>query len=138
MNLEIRLQEEIEQLGIAMSAEPQVDIKVAHHFSKGIYAREITIPKGVAFVGKVHKHQNLNIISRGKIIVSTFEGSGILEAPYTVVSPPGVQRAGFALEETVWTTIHGTYETNLDTLEKTFVTDTQEQYLAFMQQCLKE
>jgi hypothetical protein len=128
----------IQQLEARMRKQEQVEIVERHHFSDGIYAREITVPAGIAFIGKVHKHQNLNIISKGRIAVTTFEGTAILEAPCTIVSPPGTQRAAYALEETVWTTIHGTHETDLDILEAAFVTDTLEQYLEFEQQRLEE
>jgi len=128
----------ISQLQMAFAREEQAEIPEKHYFSKGVYAREITIPAGIAFVGKVHKHENLNILSKGKIVVATSEGTVTLEAPCTLVSPPGTQRAGFALEETVWTTIHGTEETDLDKIEAYFVVDTLAQYLEFEQQRLEE
>ena len=46
-----------------MKEMPQVDIDVKHHFSKDVYAREITIPAGVTLVGEIHKFENLNIES---------------------------------------------------------------------------
>ena len=129
--------EAIEALEAQMKEMPQLDIKEKHYFSKGVYAREITIPKGATLTGKVHKFENLNIISKGKIVITTDEGTQILEAPCTLVSPPGTKRAGHALEETVWTTIHGTDETDLKKLEQHFVTDTRQQFLAFAQQRLE-
>jgi len=132
---------DIDRLEAAMREMPQVEIQEKHYFSDGVYAREITIPAGVTLTGKVHKFENLNIISKGKIAITTGDGEvKVLEAPCTVVSPPGTKRAGHALEETVWTTIHGTHETNLDKIEAHFVTDTRQEYLAFIaeQQALKE
>ena len=35
------------------------------------YAREIFLPKGSFVVGKIHRHQHLNIISKGKVKVFT-------------------------------------------------------------------
>ena len=106
---------DMEQL--AKNCDP-VEIPLKHHFSKDLYAREITIPKGTFVVGKIHKHQNLNILSKGKLALLSIEGAKIVEAPFTVVSPPGVKRVAYALEECVWTTIHSTSETDLEKIEE--------------------
>jgi hypothetical protein len=110
----IRLEQEMREMD-------QVQIETKHRFSEGIYAREITIPKGCLLTGKVHKTVHLNIISKGDITVWTEEGMKRVQAPYTMVSQPGTKRVGFAHEETVWTTIHGTHETDLDTLERDLI-----------------
>jgi len=46
-----------------MKEQPQVELKVVHHFSKGVYARELHIPAGVILTGEIHKFKNLNILS---------------------------------------------------------------------------
>lgn len=90
---------------------------VRHIFAPGCYAREMTIPKGIVIIGKIHRHRHVNIISKGKVRVATEFGIEQFEAPYTFVSEVGTKRAVFALEETVWTTIHVTDETDLDKIE---------------------
>lgn len=100
-----------------------------HHFSKGIYAREMFIPAGTVLTGKIHRHEHLNIISAGDISVLTEEGPKRIVAPYTVVSPPGTKRLGYAHTDTVWTTIHATHETNLELLELEFITQEYEPIL---------
>lgn len=104
-------------LEAAMMDLPQLEIKTTHHFCNGVYAREIFIPKGTVLTGKIHKTEHLNIVSQGKIAVYTEEGMSEIEAPCTIVSKPGTKRVGFALEDTVWTTIHPTNETDLQKLE---------------------
>lgn len=102
----------------------QVEFEVINHFSNGVYARELHIPKGTVLVGKIHKHENLNIISKGDISVLTEEGVKRVTAPATVVSPPGTKRVGYAHEDTVWTTIHATEETDVDVIEKLMIAET--------------
>lgn len=104
-----------------MLAKEQIDIPVKNHFSKGVYAREITIPKHSLVVGKIHKFENLNILSKGDITVLSVDGMMRVKAPYTVVSSPGVKRLAFTHEETVWTTIHGTDEKDVDKIEEEFI-----------------
>lgn len=108
---------------------PQTDIPVVHHFSDGIYAREITIPQFCVLTGKVHKTVHLNIVSKGDITVWTEEGMKRIKAPCTIVSKPGTKRVGYAHEETVWTTIHGTDETDLIKLEEDLVESDSIEYI---------
>lgn len=110
---------------------PQVEIPVRHYYSKGVYAREITIPKGTVLSGKIHKHANLNIMSKGDMSVLTEDGIVRVQAPFTIVSPPGTKRIAYAHEETVWTTIHGTDETDLEKIEAHFIAQTEAEYLEF-------
>jgi quercetin dioxygenase-like cupin family protein len=121
--------EEISKLADAIRDMPQHNFEVKHHFSPGVYARELTIPKGATAVGCVHLHENMNMLVKGHVQVTTEEGVVDVHAPFIVVSPPGTQRALHAVEDSVWVTIHGTHETDLDVLRKTFVVDTHEQYL---------
>lgn len=100
------------------------EIPVEHRFSKGVYAREIKIPAGTLLVGKIHKFENLNILSQGEITVLSVDGLHRVKAPFTVVSTPGVKRLAYAHTDCVWTTIHGTDEKDLDKIEETFIAKT--------------
>lgn len=115
---------DIQLLEAEMKQSPlQVEIETVHHFSEGIYAREIFIPAGVRLVGKIHKTAHLNIISRGAITVWTEEGQKYLEAPCTFIAQPNTKRVGQAHTGTVWTTIHAnpTNSQNLEQLESELI-----------------
>jgi hypothetical protein len=113
---------------------PQLDIPVRHFFSPGVYAREIQIPKGAIVTGKIHKFSQLNILSKGEMSVMTEDGVKRVQAPFTIVSPPGTKRIAYAHEDCVWTTIHGTEETDLDKIEQHFIAQDEQEYLAFCRQ----
>ena len=98
-----------------------VEVEPIHHFSNGVYAREIRVPKGTALVGEIHLKSQLHVLSKGKVIVATDEGVRTLEAPMTYVSPAGVKRIGYVLEDLVWTTIHATDETDVDEIKKELI-----------------
>lgn len=100
---------------------PQLTLRVTHHFSKGIYGREIFIPKGTVLVGKIHRYESLNILSQGDITILTETGARRVRAPYAVVSPPLTKRVGYTHEDTVWTTIHATDETDPEKIEAEFI-----------------
>jgi len=120
--------EEIEQRMLAL---PQISLRVVHHFSDGLYARELHIPAGTVLTGKIHKLRNLNILSAGEISVLTEHGVVRVKAPFTVVSPPGTKRIAYAHSDCVWTTIHATEETDVDKIERAFTTDSYPEYLSF-------
>lgn len=87
-------------------AQPQVEIPVTQYFSRGVYVREITIPAGVIATGLIHKHECLSIVLEGTMEVVTAEGPMAIEAPMVFESPAGVKRAGRALTDCRWLTIH--------------------------------
>jgi len=70
------------------------------------YARQIRLPKGSLVIGKIHRHAHLNFLMAGKVSVNTEFGKQLFEAPCTFVSEPGLKRAVYAEEETIWTTVH--------------------------------
>ena len=101
------------------------DCIVTHYFTPKddkygchAYAREMFIPKGTLIIGKIHRHQHLNFISKGKVKVMTEFGEKYLEAPCTFVSEVGLKRAVYAEEDTLWTTVHLTEHGHEDDLEK--------------------
>lgn len=119
-----QIRERLDALEAQMRTYPQVDIPPRHYFAKGLYAREITIPRGTLLTGKIHTTQHINIISRGDITVLTEQGPKRVTAPCTLISPPGTKRLGYAHEETVWTTIHANPDdlTDPDVLESILIT----------------
>lgn len=110
----------------ALQSAEQVDFNplVKHHFSKDVYARELFIPAGTLIVGKIHKHENFNILSQGEMSVLSVDGMQRVTAPFSVVSSPGVKRMAFAHTDCVWTTIHGTDEKDLEKIEELFIAKT--------------
>lgn len=95
---------EIEQACKSTEAIAGVPIEPTIYSADGVYAREIFIPKGTVLVGEIHLKAQINVVSKGKIRVATEEGVREIEAPCTFVSPAGTKRAGYVLEDTVWTT----------------------------------
>lgn len=86
----------------------QIDCPLKHHFSEGVYVREITMPTGSLILGHEHRTTHLNMISKGACILvdlDTKEGIRI-QAPYTFESKAGVRKLLYITEECVWSTVH--------------------------------
>lgn len=130
-NIEKLDRDKVYALESLMKLSDQVELKVVHHFSHGVYARELHIPAGVMLTGEIHKLENLNILSQGRIRVLTEDGLKDVEAPFTIVSPPGTKRIAYAITNCIWTTIHGTYETDVETIRHQFIAATEQEYLDY-------
>lgn len=124
--------EKVERLETELLKHDQLELPPKHYFAPGVYAREITIPAGTALTGKIHKTAHLNILSQGDISVLTEEGMRRLQAPYAFVAPPGTKRAGYTHTDTVWTTVHGTQQTDLELLEDELIAASPEEYEAYV------
>lgn len=110
----------------------QIDCPLKHHFSDGLYAREIFMPAGAIVVGKVHRHAHINNISQGRVRVYTTDGYQELSAPYQWLSAVGTKRVVHVLEDCVWTTYHPTSSTDLAEIERQVIVPEHEleQFLA--------
>lgn len=120
----------------AVGALPQTEMPVRHFYIEGrqashIYAREISIAKDIAAVGRVHKYATINILSKGRVLVASEEGVREVVAPCTWVSQPGAKRALYVLEDILWTTIHLTDELDEARIKDDLGTVGYEEYLAF-------
>jgi hypothetical protein len=116
----LRKREEIARLAEVMLARPEIHVEtpVRHHFAPGVYAREMTIPRGTVVVGKIHKTLNLFIMVSGDLEVSTPDGPPVRLTGYNVLmTTPGTQRAVYAHEDSIVLNIHPTDETDLGKIE---------------------
>ena len=116
------------------------DLPIRHSFAPGIYAREMFIPEGTLLIGKIHKHRHHNFLMQGSIIVLTEEGGvKLLQAPLMIVSEPGTQRIGYAVTDTIWTTVHENKDNteDLGIIEKRTVTDNKQKYIEYKNNLIK-
>ena len=114
-----------------MLSQPQVQMRLVHHFAPGLYARELHIPKGIMLTGKLHKFAQLNFMLKGDLSVMLEDGIHRVIAPFTVVSPPGTKRIAYAHQATIWTTVLPTEETDPDIIEEQFTANSEQEFLAF-------
>lgn len=97
------------ELESKLSDQPQEKLDTKRTLGGGMIAQEILIKKGTTLTGQIHKKEHLNIVVSGLIAVATEDGEALIDArygPVTLVSRPGTKRAGHALEDTVWITLH--------------------------------
>jgi hypothetical protein len=110
----------INKIAEIMQDMPQAECPVVHRFGEGIYIREVTMPAGTLAVGHIQKFKQNNFLLQGKIAMIGDDGVKILQAPLFFVGEPG-RKIGLVLEDIVWQNIWSTDETDIETLEDTYM-----------------
>jgi quercetin dioxygenase-like cupin family protein len=98
-----------------------VDPNIAHYFSDGLYAKQMTIPKG--FMACQHKHHfsHLSILAKGHVIVRTDDYNQEYIAPACIEIKAEIYHQIEALEDAVWFCIHATEETDPDKADEVLI-----------------
>ena len=99
----------------------EIDLGVKHNFSDGLYAKEMTIPKGYMIGTHAHKFSHLSILAKGKVMVKTDDLEAIYEAPACLEIKEGINHAIEALEDTVWFCIHSTEENDVSKVDNVLI-----------------
>jgi hypothetical protein len=89
-----------------------------HTLIDGVYTRILRIPKGQVLIGKIHKKECVNIVAKGDISVLTEHGSGRIKAGHVAVSGPGIQKIGYAHEDTIFINVFRTDLTDIAQIEQ--------------------
>jgi hypothetical protein len=100
---------------------PQVDCPVIHRFGPGLYIREVRLPAGCVIVGHRQRYEHMNIFLQGRLTMLNPDGSTMeLSAPMMFTGAPG-RKCGYIHEDVVWLNIYPTTETDVETLESTYL-----------------
>ena len=83
---------------------------ITHHFSDGLYAKEIAVPAGMAVLKHTHDFSHLSVLAKGKVAVMKGEDVEIISAPACIEIKAGVVHGVKAIEDCVWFCIHATDE----------------------------
>ena len=105
-----------------MQTLEQTECPLKHHFSPGVYLREIFMPAGTVVIGRKHKTEHFNILVKGAALIVHDDGrKEELRAPKVFVSKAGVQKVLYIIEDMIWMTTHVTEETDLEKLDALLV-----------------
>jgi hypothetical protein len=89
-----------------------VDPQIQHHFSSGVYAKQMLIPKGFTANQHKHKYSHLSILASGRALIKTDEYNTEVVAPCCLDIAAEKYHQIVALEDCVWFCIHATEETD--------------------------
>ena len=106
-----------------LRAMPQTEVPITHVFADGLYSRGITIPKGNAISGRIHRNSDLNIVVYGAMTVLTEHGLRMVYGGEEFQGKAGLKQVGYAHENTRWITVHATHLTDLREIEAAIFMD---------------
>jgi quercetin dioxygenase-like cupin family protein len=99
----------------------EVDPQVEHHFSDGLYAKRMVIPKGFEAGQHAHKYSHLSILAKGRVLVKTDDTQKEYVAPACIEIKLGVNHVIQALEDSEWYCVHATDETGADKVDQVLI-----------------
>ena len=99
----------------------QTDLRTVHHFSSGVYAKQMHLPAGHAAVSHKHAYDHLSILAAGAVVVATDEGSLTFRAPACLTIKAGMNHSITALEDVTWFCIHATEETDPKQVDRVLI-----------------
>lgn len=119
---------------LSLPAGEQREFDVQHTLIDGVYTRTLFIPKDSVLVGKIHLKECVNIVAKGDISVLTETGMGRFKAGHVAVSGPGIQKVGYAHEDTVFINVFRTDATDIEKIEAEIATTEYPEDLAMTNQ----
>lgn len=104
-----------------MIVETLPDKQIVHHFSDGLYAKEIRVQAGQAILKHTHDFSHLSILAKGKVAVLVGDEIQIVHAPACLEIKAGVTHGVKAIDDCVWYCIHATDETDLSKVDNVLI-----------------
>lgn len=97
------------------------DLGTIHHFSDGLYAKQMQIPAGFVAGTHAHNYSHLSILAKGRVILRTDEGEKEYTAPACLEIKSGIHHTIEALENCEWFCIHATDETDATKVDEVLI-----------------
>lgn len=108
-----------------------IEVPVVHHFSPGVYMRQMDAKAGTLVVSKMHRTEHFIFFLKGSCSVLTEDGVELIKAPCVLRTMPGTKRIGYFHEDTSCITIHPTGSADLEEIEKQVIVPESEE-IAFL------
>jgi quercetin dioxygenase-like cupin family protein len=99
----------------------EIDLGTIHHFSSGVYAKQMMLPKGYFALSHAHEYDHLSILASGKVVVKTNNTEETFTAPTCLTIKKHMNHSITALEDAHWFCIHATDETNPDKVDEVLI-----------------
>ena len=98
-----------------------VDLGIQHHFSSGVYAKEMHVPAGYVVGSHSHTFDHLSLLASGEVIVKTDDDEAHYVAPTVVTIKKHKHQEIHALKDAVWFCIHATEETDPSKVDEVLI-----------------
>lgn len=96
-------------------------VTVEHHFSLGVYAKQVNIPAGRTLVQHRHTFDHMSILAEGHARVMLGERVREYWAPAVINIPANKHHAVESVTDCVWYCVHHTHETDPEKIDHAVV-----------------
>jgi quercetin dioxygenase-like cupin family protein len=111
----------LSELNDQLQGQIQCNLGIVHHFSDGLYAKQMMIPKGFLAGMHAHTYGHLSILAKGKVIVRTDFEEKEYSAPACIEIKSSILHTIEALEDCHWFCIHATDETDVSKVDEVLI-----------------
>ena len=94
-----------------------------HHFSDGVYAKQMTLPAGHVVGSHAHQYSHLSVLASGNVIVEVDGTPTEYFGPSCIEIKAGCEHKVFAKTDAVWFCIHATEATNADEVDAVLIAE---------------
>lgn len=99
------------------------DLEIKHHFAGGVYAKQTTIAAGLVLTQHKHNYDHLSILASGVVMLSVDDVNTRIVAPACITIPANTNHCVSTLEDSVWFCIHATEVTDIESVDKTLISE---------------
>lgn len=99
----------------------EIDFGIVHHFSDGVYARQMALAAGDIAMTHAHEYDHMSILAQGYAKVEIDGVSTGYRAPACINIAANKHHKIIALTDIVWFCIHATDETDVDKLDEVLI-----------------
>lgn len=92
-----------------------------HHFSSGVYAKQMSLPKGYMALSHAHNYDHLSILGKGRVIVRTDDSVQEYTGPACLTIKANTHHQIEALEDSIWFCIHATDVTDAAEVDEVLI-----------------
>ena len=94
---------------------------LVHHFSDGLYAKQMIIPADTMILKHTHSFSHLSILASGKVAVMRGDEVDVIEAPACIEIKAGLVHGVKALTDCVWFCVHATDEKDASKVDNVLI-----------------
>lgn len=94
-----------------------------HHFSDGLYAKEMIIPAGYMVGSHAHAYSHLSLLAKGDVIIEVDGVAREVSGPACIEIKAGCEHKVFAKTDAVWYCVHATEATCADDVDQVLIAE---------------
>lgn len=102
-----------------------IDLGIKHHFSEGVYAKQMTLPEGAVAETHRHNYEHMSILASGMVCVEIDGNETVYTAPAVVTIAAEKMHKITALKNAVWFCVHATEEKDPEKVDEVLICHSQ-------------